>query len=65
MPSSPAASRNAAARYGLAAESTARFSIAGRLRGRRSMHERLLSPYAAHTGAHETLPSASRGASRL
>ena len=31
----------------------------------RSMHERLLSPYAAHTGAHETLPSARRGTSRL
>src|SRR5882757_9896581 len=64
-PSRPAASRNAAARYGFAAESTARFSTAGRLRGSRNMHDRLLSPYAAHTGAHETQPSLRRGTSRL
>ena len=49
----------------MAAESTARFSSAGRLRGSRSMHDRLLSPYAAHTGAHETQPSARRGTIRL
>ena len=41
------------------------FSTHGRLRGSRNMHERLLSPYATQIGAHDTVPSARRGASRL
>ena len=41
------------------------FSTAGRLSGSRSMQDRLFIPYAAQTGAQDTLPSISFGTSRL